>query len=578
MCGISGVLSESGGERFRNAVARMNAFQCLRGPDDEGIFCEGSVCFGHRRLSIIDLSEGGHQPMRRGDFVITFNGEIYNFLELKKELLESGVVFKTNSDTEVILALFERDGEESFARLRGMFAFALWDTKKETLYLVRDHFGIKPLYYAEKGGVLAFASTVGALRTSGVFEFTKNEDARIAFLIFGSIPAPLTSLRECQMLPDGCFLRFTKGKKEIVRYYSSLPAFAFSGAPTPAQKESVSDVLSDSISVHMISDAPLGVFLSGGLDSSVIAFLAAKGRETPLTTLSATFLEKDFSEEQYQHIVAERIRSEHQEKKVTREDFFKVLPDALSAMDEPTIDGVNTYCIAKVAKDAGLKVVLSGLGSDEIFLGYNHFRRAKLLRKIIAIPFAHFLAYFGGKYKKFAYIRAGNVLGFYLVFRGIFSPQEVAKMTGVSVSRVFQFLEELENKIFGDDLKILRTMDAVQLLSYLETKLYMQNQLLKDSDVMGMRHSIEIRVPFVDRRVIEFVARINPKEKLQGAHNKELLVNAVPTLPHEVYERSKMGFTFPFEMWLKESQEYHIGQREHWSKAWAKNIFERWNR
>lgn len=578
MCGISGVLSESGGERFRDAVSRMNAFQRLRGPDDEGLFAEGRICFGHRRLSIIDLSPGGHQPMRRGNLIITFNGEIYNFLELKKELSEKGVIFETHSDTEVILALFQEEGEKSFTRLRGMFAFALWDTEKEELYLVRDHFGIKPLCYTEKNGTLAFASTVGALRASEIFEFTKNEDARIAFLMFGSIPAPLTSFNEICMLPDGCFLRLIKGKKEIRRYYSALPAFTFSRASTPAQEESISDILSDSVSAHMVSDAPLGVFLSGGLDSSVIAFLAAKGRKVPLTTLSATFLEKDFSEEREQRIVAERIRSEHTERKITREDFFQNLPDALSAMDEPTIDGVNTYFIAKEAKNAGLKVVLSGLGSDEIFLGYNHFRRAKLLRKIIAVPLAHMLKVLGGKYKKFAYARAGSILGFYLIFRGIFSPQEVAKMTGVSVAYVFRFLEELEVKIFGSDRETLRAMDAVQLLSYLETKLYMQNQLLKDSDGMGMRHSIEIRVPFVDRRVIEFVARISPKEKLRGIYNKELLVNAVPTLPREVYQRPKMGFTFPFGIWLKESKKYNLGPREHWSKAWAKNIFEQWNR
>lgn len=578
MCGISGVFSQNSGERFREIVSRMNAFQRLRGPDDEGIIVEGRVCFGHRRLSIIDLSVGGHQPMRRGNLLITFNGEIYNFLELKKELESEGVLFTSASDTEVILALFERDGEKSFSRLRGMFAFALWDTKKEIFYLVRDHFGIKPLYYAQKEGTLVFASTVGAIRESGIFTLTENKDARLAFLLFGSVPSPLTTVSEVAMLPDGCFLRISGDKKEVIRYYSSLPSFSFCGEPTPAQEHNVADVLRDSVSAHLVSDAPLGVFLSGGLDSSVIALLATEGRTVPVTTLSASFDEVAFSEEHYQGVVVKLIRSEHKNVRITKKDFFDSLSDALTTMDEPTIDGINTYFIAKAAKDAGLKVVLSGLGSDELFLGYRHFHHAKLLRALSTLPFISALKILGGKYKKFAYAKSGGVLGFYLIFRGIFAPEEAAKIAGVSVSRVFEFLGELEEKIFGDDMKTLRVMNAVQLLSYLETKLYMQNQLLKDSDVMGMRHSVEIRVPFVDRRVVEFMARMAPKEKLRGIYNKELLVEAVPTLPREIYDRPKMGFTFPFETWLKESKEYHFSSREHWSKAWAKKIFETWNK
>lgn len=578
MCGISGVFSGDNGERSRDAILRMNEEQVFRGPDDTGILISGGAALGHRRLSIIDLSAAGHQPMRRGKLVITFNGEIYNFADLKKELEGEGALFVSNSDTEVILALFEKEGVRAFSRLRGMFAFALFDERENALYLVRDRFGIKPLYYARVGDKLVFASTVRAIEKSGIGEFPEDERTKLLFLMFGSVPLPRTTRRGISAIPDGCFLKSKNGEEKLERYYSSLPLFSGRSDDSPEHLAATGEVLRDSVSAHLVSDAPLGVFLSGGLDSSAIAALAAASREKPVTTLSVTFDEAEFSEGKYQALVTKHIRSEHKDIRVRKEDFLRDLPDAMAAMDQPTVDGMNTYTISKAAKDAGLKVVLSGLGADELFCGYGNFRRASLARSLSRFGGARFLSLLGGKYGKFSFVRPGSILGFYLLLRGIFTPAEAAKLAKTKESDAFKALSELENELFGSDAAVLREMHPVQLLSYLETKLYMQNQLLKDSDFMAMRHSVEIRVPFVDCVVVSHAARISPERKIGGAVNKQILADAVKgKIPAEIYERKKMGFTFPFEKWLRDLPEFSSAPRGHWSRAWTTYIFRnRW--
>lgn len=574
MCGISGVFSGGDGERFRNAVEKMNSIQERRGPDDIGVLVSGGAALGHRRLSIIDLSAAGHQPMRRGKLVITFNGEIYNFGDLKRELESDGTRFVSNSDTEVILALFEKEGVRAFSRLRGMFAFALLDEKENALYLVRDRFGIKPLYYAKIGDSLIFASTVGAIEKSGLGEFPENERTKLLFPMFGSVPLPRTTRRGISAIPDGCFLKLKNGEEKIERYYSSLPLFSGSSNDSPEHLSATAEVLRDSVSAHLVSDAPLGVFLSGGLDSSAIAAFAAEAREKPITTLSVTFDEAEFSEGKYQSLVAERIRSEHRDIRIRKEDFLRDLGDAMIAMDQPTVDGMNTYAISKAAKEAGLTVVLSGLGSDELFCGYANFRRAPLARSLSRFPGTKFLSLLGGKCGKFSFVHPGSILGFYLLFRGIFTPAEAAKLAKTDESEAWKALAELEDELFREDAKVLRGMHPVQFLSYLETKLYMQNQLLKDSDFMAMRHSIEIRVPFVDCVVVKHVARISPERKLKGPNNKQVLVDAVKEkLPSQIYERKKMGFTFPFEKWLRELPEFSSAPAGHWSRSWTEYVF-----
>ena len=607
MCGISGVLlcGPSDKEKIKNGLRKMSGLQTRRGPDDYGFEDLGPVMFGHRRLSIIDLSKAGHQPMEYNGTWITYNGEIYNFLELKKELVAKGYKFKTKTDTEVILALYKEYGAESFSRLRGMFAFGLWDSHAQKLFLVRDRFGIKPLYYYTGIDKLVFASTVQALEKSGLVPVEQNSDAFIGFLLFGSVPLPMTTLKNVKAIPAGHYLTISNnGKQELVRYYDQLAAFqekqdiGFDDAVAEVRKR-----LYESVRCHLISDAPLGVFLSGGLDSSAIAAISAEAMSNQrLKTLSIDFEEQEFSERRYQDMVAKKIGSDHQRVMVRKQDFFNSLTDIFDAMDQPTVDGVNTYFIAKVAKKVGLKTVLSGLGGDEIFLGYQSFRRAEILRRLQKLPtilksplyFTHLL---GTRYEKLKYLTKNDLLHFYLGIRGMFTPNQIAGILDVGVHEVQSFihkLSELETYKFTDT----QTLSPANLLSYMELTYYLKNQLLKDTDFMSMRHSVEVRVPFLDHKLVEYVAslpveiKMNPhksaKISINQRLNKPLLVEAVrDKLPAEIFNRPKMGFTFPFAEWLRSAPDDLVGSNNrtlfqkfksgklHWSQFWASIVLSR---
>ncbi|MDP3015311.1 MAG: asparagine synthase (glutamine-hydrolyzing) [bacterium] len=616
MCGIAGIYQNKkiyNKKDLEAAAGKMNTSQKNRGPDDEGVFVDvkNGVALGHSRLSIIDLSKSGHQPMiwqngsilrtsdvpniggnfRTSDvqtLVITYSGEIYNFLELKKDLEKKGYKFKTKTDTEVILALYAECGEKSFEMLRGMFAFGLWDGKNQKLFLVKDRYGIKPLYYYSDNEKLIFASTVKALENSGIILVQKNPDAYIGFLLFGSVPLPTTTIKNVYAVPAGHYLvREADGSQKLIQYYEPLEFFknkTQNFQDNTITRDSIRSLLEESVNLHLISDAPLGVFLSGGLDSSVIAALAAQTiKNQRLKTLSIIFDEPEFSEEYYSDLVAKKIGSDHRKIKITKQDFYDSFEEIFEAMDQPTIDGVNTFFIAKAAKQAGLKTVLSGLGADEIFLGYPHFRRAELLRKIQNLP--KFLksplklgSLFGDKYSKLSYFTNDDILSFYLGIRGLFTPQETAKILDTNVQEVNNFIDKLSHQ-----LQHLEQLHPIGLLSYLELKFYLQNQLLKDTDFMSMRHSVEVRVPFLDHPLVEYLSSLPANLKLKNLKTKELkninkplLVAAVrDLLPQEIFTRPKMGFTFPFQNWLREIQDtkYQIqNTKSHWSRSWAKAV------
>jgi len=634
MCGIAGIyLNKKTVKKEQKELAavikKMNESQKRRGPDDEGIFSFERGVFGHRRLSIIDLSKAGHQPMifniRTSDvpkLAIAFNGEIYNFLELRKELEKKSYKFKTKTDTEVILALYAEYKEKSFSMLRGMFAFGLWDARNQRLFLVKDRYGIKPLYYYSDNEKLIFSSTVKALEKSGLFRVEKNPQAMIGFLLFGSVPLPLTTVKNVFAIPSGHYLvREADGRQKMVQYYSSLDFFNIRRSNALDRSNFLRNLrklsfhnnfhniinevrqrLKESVNLHLISDAPLGVFLSGGLDSSVIAALAAynmgksdlpnidgnvrRSDFQKLTTLSIIFDEPEFSEEYYSDLVAQKISSDHCKIKITKKDFEESFDEIFEAMDQPTIDGVNTFFIAKAAKQVGLKTVLSGLGADEIFLGYPHFRKAKILRKIQNLP--KFLkpsldlaSLFGGRYKKLSYLKNSDILSFYLGIRGLFAPQEAAKILDIDEKEVNDFIINMGKSDLprGSTSQILtansqevepRQIDPINLLSYLELKFYLQNQLLKDTDFMSMYHSIEVRVPFLDHPLVEYLSGLSPNVKLGKEINKPLLVEAVrELLPQEIFTRPKMGFTFPFQKWIGKDG-------KHWSRDWATVVLRRW--
>lgn len=620
MCGISGIYQNKGGNlnELKDAVEKMNDWQKKRGPDDEGVFFNKSessaIVFGHRRLSILDLSSAGHQPMgykrqmtndKRQELQITFNGEIYNFLELRKDLEKKGYKFETKTDTEVILALYSEYGEKSFEMLRGMFAFGFYDGKNKKLFLVKDRYGIKPLYYYSDKDKIVFASEVKALEKSGLFAAEKNPQAMIGFLLFGSVPLPMTTIEGILAVPAGHYLvREADGNQKIVKYYDALDAFLKKSKDNfETAKEKIRNLLEKSIELHLISDAPLGVFLSGGLDSSAIAALSAKQRKEPITTLSIVFDEKEFSEKKYQEMVVKKINSNHKEIKITKNYFESSFDEIFEAMDQPTIDGVNTYFIAKAAKEAGVKTVLSGLGSDEIFMGYPSFKKAVLLRKIQKLPCflkfsLGFFSLFGGRWAKLDYLRKDTPLHFYLAIRGLFTPKEVAKILRINEQEVNNFIDELI-KLTNLQTYKLNDLHPADLLSYLELKFYLQNQLLKDTDFMSMRHSIEIRVPFLDNSLVEYLSSLPPEIKLNMGKsdlprgstsweveprlNKPLLVAAVhDLLPLEIFTRPKMGFTFPFQKWLTEGHkniktQEHKNIKTHWSRYWATVVLDKFN-
>jgi asparagine synthase (glutamine-hydrolysing) len=584
MCGICGIIkTREVSEKEISVVRKMNEVQRFRGPDDEGLEIFGSAVLGHRRLSFLDLSSAGHQPMgdASGRFQIIFNGEIYNFQELRAELEKIGVHFKTQSDTEVILELYTREGFKMLSKLRGMFALAIWDTKENKLFLARDRYGIKPLYYAQlSDGGLVFASTVKAIKESGLLALAADQRAQIGFAVFGSVPAPYTTYKEIKSLSAGHFAEYlATGNFKIEKYYDALEFFINKQNVSRVEAvEKIKNILAEATKLHLISDAPLGVFLSGGLDSSVLAALAAQVRGVePTDTLGIDFEEKDFSEKEIRDKVIEKIKTRHREIMVREKDLGCELPNIMMAMDQPTIDGVNSYFVSAAAKLAGLKAVLSGLGSDEIFMGYHYFKIANKIRLIqkLVPNFVWKLWPKRGKWGRLQWLRNKHPFFAYVAARSVFSPAEAAELAGVSESEVWSLVSDLSSHL-------LRQLADADLFSYLDLTFYMHNQLLRDTDFMSMRHSVEVRVPFLDHKLVEYVSSLPVSLKLGGIRPKSLLIEAVEDLlPKEVWERKKMGFTFPFVMWLK-NRDYFPGRAErarqeflvggHWSRYWMEII------
>ena len=375
MCGIAGLIRSEGlAPDDVGVVRRMTAGQIHRGPDADGIFSDTRVALGHRRLSIIDVSTSAAQPMSNEDgrVWLTYNGEIYNHRELRSELLARGHQFRSQSDTEVIVHGYEEWGIEGILeRLRGMFAFGLYDSRRG-LILGRDRMGIKPLYYFAPPGALLFASEVKALAASGMVPNEREPEAMAGFLLAGSVPAPLTITKGVLCLPAGHYLVWKEGRIELRKYWDLKfePADPSGRAAGDLRAE-----LEDTVARHLISDVPLGVFLSGGVDSAALVALARRVGPSELKTLTVVFNEQEFSEGSAAGKIAKHFHTKHQEVLVTENDFRRELPAVLAAMDQPTNDGVNTYFVSKAAREAGLTVVLSGLGGDEVFWGYRHYRR-----------------------------------------------------------------------------------------------------------------------------------------------------------------------------------------------------------
>lgn len=550
MCRIAGIFDPSSSNLIDDITVMRDSMQ-RGGPDGEGIYVDNELplALGHRRLSLLDLTEAGHQPMvdLNGMLQIVFNGEIYNFLELKKELRALGHIFKTACDTEVILKAYIQWGKNCFRRFNGMFALAIFDKRTSQLVLARDHAGIKPLYYSIKGNQLYFASEVRAF-TAVKSNWNENEKWKVHFLTFGYLPEPVTTLQNVVPLKKGTLAIIDLPALEV--YEEEFSKFTFQSIITtlPAAVKAVRDKLTSAVERHLISDAPIGLFLSGGVDSSLLTLLAHQSLKDNLHTISIVFEDEKFSEAKYQKLIIDKTGAKHSSCLVTENEFSRTLPDILRALDQPSIDGINSYFICKYAHRFGLKAVLSGIGADELFGGYGSFYRTDKVKLVKTLP--SFVIGSGANFsehrkKKLAFLKRKSFLGDYLFNRGLYTPEETASILDASIGYINNTIDEI-NVFRKNSIK-----DSRDAISWGEQNIYMQSQLLKDTDYMGMWHSLEVRVPFLDKELMETVHSIAPSVKYDPNIKKHLLIKAFKDLlPEPIYNRKKQGFTFPLKKWI----------------------------
>jgi asparagine synthase (glutamine-hydrolysing) len=570
MCGINGILGLSDSAVARQKVSAMNSAMQHRGPDDQGVYVNEKIALGHRRLSIIDLSSAGHQPMQSHDgrYQIVYNGELYNYKDLKFELKrvvsgsgEQAYFFQTNTDTEVIIAAYARWGEECVNHFNGMYAFAIWDNEKNELFIARDRLGIKPLYYFYTDNILAFSSEIRSLLANGLLPKKMDENSLIDYLRYQTVHAPDTIIKGVKMLMPGHFIKANNGKVTIHRYWDLVQNISSASAGKNYSEvcNDVNQLLTKAVERRLIADVPFGAFLSGGIDSSVIVGLMSKVSSEKVKTFSVTFEESEFSEAKYAQLVAKKFNTDHHEIKLSPSDFLQEIPNALKAMDHPSGDGPNTYIVSKATKNAGITMALSGLGGDELFAGYDVFKRAQrvqernwlnLLPKILRKGGGQLLrlAKPGVSSDKIAEMLKQdsiNFKSFYPLSRQVLMDQQIQKLlknTKLASNRVEQIVSDI--RLSGKDQLHSRTSVA-------EISTYMQNVLLGDADQMSMAVALEVRVPFMDYTLVEYVLGLPDKYK-NPTSPKKLLVDAMgDLLPPEIVNRPKMGFTFPWKEWMK---------------------------
>ena len=591
MCRIAGIIEKQPSEEASSKLNSMVRSLVHGGPDDGGVFEENGVHLGHRRLAILDLSPMGRQPMEspEGDVIITYNGEIFNFHSIREELQKKGYRFRSATDTEVILNAWKEWGIDSFSRFNGMFALVIYDRRHQKIILARDHAGIKPLYYSFENETLVFSSEVRAFKQYNS-QWPENPDWKALFLTFGSLPFPFTTLKGVQMLQKGSYLKLDLQNFDcqVVQFQK----FSFSSLITdPEEAEFLfRKEMTEAVKRHLISDAPIGIFLSGGIDSSLLALLAHHLGTDQLRTLSVNFNEASFDELPYQQMVLDRIHSQHTSFRVDEQMFLENLDDVFMAMDQPSIDGVNTYFVSKCAHDTGLKAVLSGLGADELFGGYGSFNRISAMNQIKKLPgkkcIAKSLGSVKDELKRFAWLDLNSTVGDYLFLRGIYSSDTTARLLDSSEENIWDIVRKVT-------IPGAPESTSPNYASFLETNVYMENQLLKDSDAMSMWHGLEVRVPFLDKELVALAMKTAPALKFRQERPKYLLSHTFrDLLPDGVVFRQKQGFTFPFEKWLKNNnglifdmlpsgpvtdelhQKFSQGSL-HWSKYWTVAVMNR---
>jgi len=618
MCGIAGFLFNPGLSETQavDSVHRMNDRMYARGPDAAGCWSDDGIVLGHRRLAILDLDARANQPMVSADgrYAIVFNGEIYNFEELRQTLEADGVVFRTTSDTEVLLALFARDGELMLPKLRGMFAFAVWDAVARELFLARDPYGIKPLYYSQTQHGLVFASQVKALLASSLVSTVPEPAGLAGFYLWGSVPEPWTLYRNVFALPAGHCLWARAGKMEVPFCWHDIrihwreeaspslqpyPGIAsdrlgFKNRVGLAWEQSLPELVRqamvDSVRAHLVADVPVSVFLSGGIDSGAVAGLAAElGAQVEGITIGfEEFIGSHNDEVPVARAIAAHYGLPHHVRQVTRAEFEQDLPRILDAMDQPSIDGVNTWFASKAAAERGYKVVLSGVGGDELFCGYPSFRQipriVALGRAVAAVPGARALlglpcAWLAQRRSqpKFAAIPEfmDSLEGMYFLRRALFLPSELSALMGEEQAR--EGLERLGGTPPG--MTPANPRDGASAVGLLESTHYLRNQLLRDSDWASMGHSLELRTPLVDAALL---AAMGPcVSGFSGGAGKAMLARSPEKpLPDAVIHRPKTGFGLPMAKWVFEAADKSAWANipllaapgTPWARRWARTI------
>jgi asparagine synthase (glutamine-hydrolysing) len=563
MCGINGIYQFSGLKINPNVIAKMNDTIIHRGPDAEGVYHDDFVLLGHRRLSIIDVTSAANQPMTDSSnrFVIVFNGEIYNFNALKSQLSE--YQFKTHSDTEVVLAAYIKWGKQCVQHFDGMFAFAVWDKQNHSLFIARDRLGIKPLYYVLDNDKIIFSSAIKSILNSDLIDRKINQDALVDYLRFQTVHAPFTIVDELYMLEPGQYMFFNDDKQELKTYWHPTTHFKSVHDSKSQIEVEISDILSKSVEQRMIADVPFGAFLSGGIDSSIIVGLMAEKHNQKIDTFSVVFNENEFSEAKYARLIADKFKTNHHEINLSVDEFKDLIPTAMKFYDHPSGDGLNTYVVSKKTAEQGVKMALSGLGGDELFGGYPVFHQIPNLQS------KKWLASFPNYARKYVgiinHIIKGDVASSKI--------REILKQEYFDTEFIYQFSRQSllddqikrilnkrplpKNKVFDLSHELIGyntngwQLPPLSRISVVEMMTYMQNTLLRDVDQMSMANSLEVRVPFLDHHLVEYVLGINDTVKNPDSYKKLLVDSFKNLLPSEIYNRPKMGFVLPYEKWMK---------------------------
>ncbi|MFM2267133.1 MAG: hypothetical protein RL757_574 [Bacteroidota bacterium] len=563
MCGIAGIIAPLEKGQMLKLTQTVTDKMAHRGPDAGQYFAENGIGLGHRRLSIIDLSTSANQPFfdHSGRYVMVFNGEIYNFQEIKNQITD--YPFKTSSDTEVLLAGYLKWGEAVLHKLNGFFAIAIWDKVERTLFVARDRMGVKPFYYFHEGETFIFASEIRPILASGMLPRKISPHGFQDYLGYQSVNAPYTMIENLwQLMPGECGIikngKFNKKLYwQIEKNYAADMDFSSYGVV----KQNIKQLFMDSVERRLISDVPLGAFLSGGIDSSAVVAAMAQFSEQPVNTFSVVFNESHYDESEYSSLIAKKYATKHHKILLKPQNFLEELPAALSAMDSPSGDGINSYIVSKKTREAGVTVALSGLGGDELFAGYAGYQTWEKLQKnrwfwsipnLLRKPVGNVAEWYIGdsRAKRFNNIisaKSADLVDVFPAYRQIFETQGLQKLLKKGTPQYPNLIQQILAERSAD----IQKLPYLSQLSVGEILSYTLNVLLKDTDQMSMASALEVREPFFDYKLIEYVMQVPDKFK-SPKYAKSLFVESIaPLLPDEVVHRRKYGFTLPWDHWMR---------------------------